>query len=159
MLDPTQVKTYIIRPVCQALGLGGPLAEDLVLGTWLKESVEGSTQFIRQLNNGPAHGVGMMEEPTAVDITDRFLKLPQNSALNDVVNVYRNGLDTMDQLYGNLHLMAAMTRIRYFMVKAALPAHTAQGMCLYWKKYYNTELGKGVPDAGTVACWTRAMQA
>ena len=54
-------------------------------------------------------------------------------------------MDLVDQLKGNLYYAVAMCRIHYYRVSEALP-NDLEGMARYWKKYYNTELGKGTVE-------------
>lgn len=118
----------------------GTIAQESHLGTYLK-----------QLGTGPALGICQMEPATHRDIWNNYLKY--NSSLSALMWTLAldNGMFTSNgshphetQLIGNLYYSIAMCRIHYLRIKAPLPkAGDVAGYAAYWKKYYNTPLGKG----------------
>lgn len=117
---------------------------NLVLGTIAQESANG--KYTRQLGGGPALGICQMEPATEKDIWINFL-------------VYKDGLaglieactgvsgPSTHNLEHNKQYQVAMCRVHYYRVKEQLPAaDDIEGMAKYWKKYYNTEKGKGTVE-------------
>ncbi len=147
------LRELVVRPTLQHLRLWSPAAEDLVLGTAAQESAMGT--YLAQIN-GPALGIYQMEPATHNDIWDNFLKykdnleyevrmltrwgsLKQNEQMPD--NIHQ------DELIGNLYYATAMCRIHYLRVPEMLPVHKdIKGYAAYWKKYWNSELGKGTEE-------------
>lgn len=55
-----------------------------------------------------------------------------------------NLLESKVNLIGNLYYQCAIARCKYLMSPEPLPAHDdVEGMAKYWKKWYNSEDGKG----------------
>ena len=69
-LDTKQLRTRIVRPTLQVIGLWSPSAENLVMGTAMQES---RCTYLKQLGKGPAIGIFQMEPMTFQDIYDNFL--------------------------------------------------------------------------------------
>lgn len=140
MIDPGHLLNYVIRPVLKNLDLWSEAAERLVLGTACQESECG--RWLHQLGGGPALGIFQMEPATWDDIATNFL-------------VYRKELDAKvekwacvqgpldaEEMIGNLYYATAMCRVHYLRVPEPIPDYLG-GQAAYWKKYYNTELGRG----------------
>lgn len=142
------IRAYVIRPALQRIGLWSQAAENLVFGTGLAES---RYEFIDQMTPGPgpAYGFWQMEKLTHDDLWETYLP-SQPSALRDVlrdISGERKGIPPVTTLHWSLLYGAAMCRVRYKRVAAALPdANDALALATYWKQWYNTPLG-----AGTVA--------
>ena len=142
-MEPTQLR-MLITEVLAEIGLYSADACELLMMTAAQESHLG--HYLMQVGNGPARGIFQMEPDTAddiwnnfltwkVDLTNRVVKLMGESDFNDL------------QLTGNLLYQIAMARIHYYRVAEALPTrHNLMDMAKYWKKYYNTRLGKGKPE-------------
>lgn len=140
-LDVDQFLNYVIRPANRAFGLTSVAAEELMLGTALQES---NLTYLAQLGNGPALGVFQMEPNTHDDIWENFLIYrPQLVEHMDYITVTRSpGIMASNMLYA-----AAMCRMHYYRVKAALPqAGDINAQAAYWKEYYNTPLGAGTVE-------------
>lgn len=122
-----------IKQALNPIRLWSQSAENLLLGTCAQESLMG--RYVAQMDGGPARGLFQMEEVTFQDIikhsdTLRRLKLtvPQN----------------VDMLIYDINAAIIFARLKYTMVKEMLPeADNVVALATYWKKYYNTELGKG----------------
>ena len=133
-----QLKEYVIEPVLRKLNLFSEEAVALLVGTAMVESLGG--EYIHQVK-GPACGVYQMEPRTARDILNSYL--PSKPRLQVLINqLYISDLTLEENLTSNLAFATAMCRIHYLRVKAAIPK-TIEGRAEYWKKYYNTPLGKG----------------
>jgi hypothetical protein len=136
-----QLRELVIRPALQHIELWSAAAENLVLGTAL---VESKAEYLHQVN-GPALGLWQMEPATWADIQENFLKY--NASLREWVKELQTPAaftSGATELIGNLYYGAAMCRIHYRRVKEPLPqAKDAEAMARYYKRYYNTEAGKG----------------
>ncbi len=133
-----------VRPALKALGKEGLASEQLVLGTGIQESL---LKYRQQLGDGPARGLFQMEPATHDDCWNNYLAY--RSSLADKV---KQTLDTGQQPVAetmkiNDRYAAAMCRIRYIRVPAALPEpNDIEEMANYWKQHYNTPLGAGTPE-------------
>lgn len=112
-------------------------AVNLLLGTAAQESAFGT--YLVQIK-GPAKGAFQMEPATYQDISNRLGRDRQLNLLDTI------GMDAMprpkDMVY-NLKLAIAMARYKYLLIPVKLPdSHNIMGLARYYKKYYNTHLGK-----------------
>jgi len=144
MINIPQFIKYVIRPTVDHLDLGGRGAEELLLGTALQES---RLTYLHQLGTGPAVGLFQMEPATHDDIWGNYLAYQP-----ELVTKIRDITGTMpgkshDEMHGNMYYAAAMTRVHYRRVPAALPeAGDLTAQADYWKQYYNTYLGAGTVE-------------
>ena len=145
-MDAGQLKTYVLELVLQFLAPEIPFSDhavNLLLGTAAQES---HLHYIDQLapGPGPAFGIFQMEAPTHDDIYFNFLS--GKTALRAKVQLCSLDsafyIDGAAEMAGNLYYATAMTRVHYYRVREALPT-TLEGYARYWKRYYNTYLGKG----------------
>ncbi|ABM03600.1 conserved hypothetical protein [Psychromonas ingrahamii 37] len=134
----------VIQPVLARLGEENLAAEELLLGTAVQESL--NFMYRRQVGEGPAKGYFQMEPSTHNDIWDNYLKYRQALA-NDILSFLSNvNANKIDELETNDKYATAMARVHYMRVSAPLPkAGDIAAQARYWKQYYNTPLGKGVP--------------
>ena len=132
-----ELKREIIEPTCQGLGLGSPEAVDLVLGTAIAES---GLKRLRQIS-GPALGLWQMEPATHADIWANYLSYRPHliERLQEVSGI---GAQDLNALIFNLRYACAMCRIHYKRVADPIP-ETLEAQAAYYKRYFNTELGKG----------------
>lgn len=135
----------VIKPVINKLNLGGgDAAEELLLGTAIQES--GNFRYRKQMNNGPALSFYQMEPKTHNDIWDNYLKYRQSLA--DKVTSFLSSptANRIDELLNNDKYATAMVRIHYLRVPEKIPSQgDLDAQAKYWKRYYNTPLGKGLP--------------
>lgn len=114
---------------------------NMILETAYVESNCG--EYIKQLK-GPACGIFQIEPVTAKDIIDNFIyyrpKLRENYA--KLVNGF---LSLEQNLCTNLMFQIFMCRVFYLRFSEIIP-DTVEGRAKYWKKYYNTNLGKGTVE-------------
>lgn len=117
-------------------------AENLILGTIAQES--GYGKYRTQLGNGPARGICQMEGNTFNDIVNNFLAYhtPIKEKIKQIANV---DVFVADDLINNDVLAIAMCRVHYLRVSAQIPTSLNE-QALYYKKYYNTMLGKATPE-------------
>lgn len=136
-VDPLQLRDLIIIPVLKNIDLYSEAAVNLLLGTAAQESALGT--YLVQIN-GTAKGLYQMEPETYYDIIlwlrghGEFAKLTEN---------YRIPMNA-DQLIGNHWLATAYARLKYYRYPQPLPDKNDKlGLARYWKRVYNTPLGKG----------------
>lgn len=135
-MDRNQLHNLIEKTLI-AINLHSPEAVNLLMGTAAQESHLG--HYIRQIN-GPAVGVFQME-PLTFD--DHVKWLDYKPELKESIKKFA-GIDKFKVTYleWNLALSIAMARVHYLRRPEALP-HTISGMAGYWKRWYNTYLGRG----------------
>jgi hypothetical protein len=141
MIDSVHLTKYVIHPVLMGLGLYSENAERLVLGTACQESQCG--RWLKQLGDGPALGIYQCEPATHYDLWENFLKFQPELALK--VSRFAMSANPDEQLVGNLFYATAICRVHYYRVFEPIPDNLP-GQAAYWKKFYNTFLGKGTID-------------
>ena len=130
----TQQFRELIQDVLTEVNLWSKSAENLLLGTAAQESRFGT--YLRQLGRGPALGAFQIEPETFADLKARYhTKYPWAENYE------------FEQLRWDLKASILFCRLKYLSVKEPLPdANNVQALARYWKKYYNTYLGKGTPE-------------
>ena len=163
-INVVHLRDHVIRPVLTYLerktgepGWSGPAPERLLIGTALAESRGG--HWLVQLGKGPARGIFQMEPATHDGIWKNWLAFrpDQKEAIEDLRTVViptwtlkLPGAVLADEMVWNMAYAAAMARIRYRRVPQQLPSpDDLGGLGQYWKRYYNTRLGKGRPEEFT----------
>ena len=145
-----------VRPALRAIGRHSLAAEQLILGTAIQES---DLVHRRQLGGGPGRGLLQMEPATHDDIWANFLNY--RVELADRVSALRSvpSADGIEELECNDRYAVAMARVHYLRVPAALPKVGDLGaMAAYWKRYYNTMMGRGREEQ-FVNKWRRIVPA
>jgi hypothetical protein len=141
----------LIQKVLSPPGMYSQEAEDLIFGTGL---IESGYKYLRQWNNGVARSWFQIEPDTAFDIIVNYLAyrdtLKQTCAKISMVDLkyFSQSVskeDIQNLLESNISYAIIMCRLKYRRIPKKLP-NTIKDMSLYWKKYYNTELGKGNPS-------------
>lgn len=119
-------------------------AETLVGGTAAHES---GLRRLRQAGGGPARGIYQCEPATHQDIYDHFL-IYHPALKAKVQGLLAPHPEPVDQLVSNWLYATAICRVHYRRVKAPLPRDPLdfKEMAAYWKKNYNSRLGKGTED-------------
>lgn len=132
-----QLRHKLIRPILQAYDLWSPSAEELLLGTAAKESCCG--KYLIQMGGGPALGLYQMEPFTYKDVFN--LIVPRINTLDFKIP------NDAGALIWDMRLSTVMCRLQYWRFSESLPKYNdIKGLAKYWKKYYNTEKGKGTID-------------
>jgi len=136
------IKEHIIIPALIAIDSYSDDRLDMVFVTGAGESLY---QDVRQ-RNGPALSWFQMEPLTHDDIWSNFLNQPSKQHLVDGL-MKLTKRPSYQELEVNPFYAAAMCAIHYMRFPERLPR---QGMraaqAHYWKKYYNTEKGKGTVE-------------
>jgi hypothetical protein len=120
-------------------------ATQLLLGTAIKESPH--FKYRGQLGGGPALGYFQMEPATHDDIWNNFLRYKPVLARQILTLLTTPDADKYAQLQYNDGYAAAMTRTHYLRARFPLANFDDIGsMAGYWKRFYNTDLGKGTVE-------------
>lgn len=138
-INTNQLRTYIINPALEGVGLYSAAASRLLLGTCAQESAMGT--YLHQMN-GPALGIYQMEPNTHDDIWHNYIdyRTELSDEIQDLVGV----IPHPDLMIHNLKYATIMARLHYYRVAEPLPdKDDVEGLAKYWKKYYNTEMGRG----------------
>lgn len=137
MLDVQDFRDKVVIPTLNGIDLYSRKAVNITMGTVLKES---GLRKLVQIGGGPALGLGQNEPDTTKDIF-RYLALKDNLDLRfKVMQFVSPSPDVIEQVAGNMYLMVALIRVKYWMRPEALPCeHDVEGMARYWSKYYNTK--------------------
>lgn len=138
-LDPKDLQ-YRIRSELKRLGMWSLAAEYLLLGTAAQESHCG--RWLEQMDNGPAVGIFQMEPATYFDV------------LSNVVPAFerKTGFgkshfpDNPEFLKYDINLAIHIARLYYARFSEPLPFPKVSALGRYWKKYWNTEKGKGTVE-------------
>lgn len=129
----------LIIVTLKGINLHSDNAVELLMGTCAQESQLG--KYNRQIGGGPALGIFQMEPATFTDIHMNYLRFKPD-LLRDVMKVSEVKSLNPNDLVDNKTLSVCMARVHYIRVKESIPVDLA-GWAKYWKKYYNTYLGKG----------------
>lgn len=139
-VNPNQLRE-LITAVLVELDLYSANACELLMLTAAQESHLG--YYIKQVGSGPAKGIFQMEPSTEKDIWKNYLKYKPDLAKRVGAMLGEADWESL-QLTGNLLYQIAMARVHYYRRPEALPSrNNVDAMARYWKKHYNTHLGKG----------------
>lgn len=153
-INATQFRE-LVDTALHAIGYHSPEAVELLMLTAAQESGLGT--YLRQIK-GPARGVFQIEPATHKDLWDRVLKARPELARRICQLCFGSEdrppwLTLETALWGNLIYGVCMARVFYLSKPGAIPK-TTQGQAEYWKKHYNTYLGKGTAEQA-VASYNR----
>lgn len=143
---------HLIASILNKVDLYSQEAENLIFGTGL---IESNYDYLRQWNGGIARSWWQIEPGMtgALDTIDNYLKYRPKlteqcaEAARVPVHAFESFMDeeqVSELLEYNIAYACIMCRLKYRRVPKKLPK-TVEGMANYWKKWYNTELGKGKP--------------
>ena len=134
----------LITDVLISTNLYSKDATELLMLTAAQESHAGT--YIEQIK-GPALGIFQMEPRTHNDIYESYLKYkPQLRQIADMLRISYDFTDEIGDLNlrANLPYQIVMARIYYMRFSEPLPKYNdLPSLAYYWKKYWNTSLGKG----------------
>ena len=138
-----QFKKVVVKPTLKKIDMYSESAVNLLLGTMAQESHFGT--YIKQLGGGPALGVYQMEPNTHNDIVNNYIKY--RAGLKNKLSGLGYNILTADELIWDLQYATVFCRLHYRRVPKPLPpANDIRALAAYWKKYYNTYLGKGTEE-------------
>lgn len=149
MFEPDQFRQYITAVLTRFEEHTGKdrmfdlNAVELLMLTAAQETHLG--RYMRQVR-GPAMGAFQIEPATLADVIRNYLAYrPEMSQALRLMGA--PGIDAELNMVGNLAFQICVARIIYRRVPEALPDRDdVQAMAEYWKKYWNTELGKGTVE-------------
>ena len=132
----------IVKETLKRMGLHSEEAVALIMATGAAESGYRHLQQIK----GPALGFFQMEPATARDIMENYV-IYRPKYKNALMTLGFDDADLDFCLFTNIAVQAAMCRLHYRRVPKPLPAIDDIGaQARYWKKYYNSHLGKGTVE-------------
>ena len=157
MISLSQIKS-LVTEVCTDMGekFASKDAVNLIVATGI---VESRYEYLRQMGDGPARSFWQVEAATAVDNLAHYLKhrpdLMKKCAEASMVDIkhWQNFDEKVWEkiLEKNIAAGIVHARLKYWRVPKRMP-NTHEGQADYWKKYYNTEGGKGAPEEFVEAC-------
>ena len=151
MISISQMRS-LVKNTCSKMGekYASKDAVELILATGI---VESRYEYIRQMGDGPARSFWQVEPATCVDNLMHYLKhrpeLMRKCAEASLVDVkhWQNYDERVwaEILEKNIAAGIVHCRLKYWRVPKKMPS-TIEGQAAYWKKYYNSEGGKGDPE-------------
>ena len=112
----------------------------LVMRTGMAES---GFKTLKQYGGGPALGFWQVEPATAKDVVDNYLKY-RDKKMNTLKFMGFIDDNIEFSLQSNIAVQAAFCRLCYMRDKHAIPPkEDIEAQAKYWKRVYNTHLGKG----------------
>lgn len=121
------------------------VAAHLLVGTAWHESL--GLKYTRQIG-GPALGAYQIEPATHDDVYQNFLAF-RPKLLNLVTSLAAEAPERELQLITNLSYSTAIARLVYWRAPDPMPkrrnelSQYIEDLAIYWKRHYNTGLGKG----------------
>ena len=155
-VDVNNFRVEIVRPALQLCGLWSEAAENLMIGTALAES---GLQWVRQIGGGRGLSFLQIEPDTYNDIL-RYLHRPDNKLLKERVlsACFMDVFPDAKCLVWNIRLAVLIARVIYWRRPEPLPdANNPEKLGQYWKKHYNSDLGKGTIDH-FIKAWEARIQ-
>lgn len=147
MINAQHFRLGIVRPTLTALAPEIPYsmaAENLLMGTAVHES---RLSYLYQIK-GPALGLYQMEPATFSWLWDDWLE--KRPALKEKFRDFAGGWRVAmpeSEMVGNLYFATALCRLRYWVAPGRLPdPDDVRALAEYWKRYYNTEHGRGTVE-------------
>lgn len=142
-MDKHQLRD-LIRETLKEVDLFSDDAVELLMLTAAVETDLG--YYIKQIN-GPGLGIFQTEPATHDDIVIRWLEVNTQRRRNfrDKIHDKMNNFVVYfshHELVYNLKYAIVIARLKYYMDPAPIPSDSL-GMARYWKRIYNTEVGKG----------------
>ena len=122
-------------------------SEDAASLIYRTGQAESGYRILRQYGQGPAIGFFQLEPATMNDIIDNYVDYrPQIKT-----DLYSLGYDDSDgaelRVMGNIHLQIAFCRLKYRRDKHPIPKTSdIIAQAEYWKRVYNSHLGKGTVE-------------
>ena len=128
------------RTICDVIGHGANnKAVDLIVETAIAETGGGR---LEDKTDGAGMGITQFDKFPFEDLKDRSLRLRTKIMTCLGVDITKV---QWDDLRYNAFLSLLFTRLQYFPFSEEIPK-TIEERAVYWKKYYNTEAGKGTPQ-------------
>jgi len=118
-------------------------SEDAVDLVYKTGNAETGYRHLKQMGGGPAIGFWQVEPATLIDIIDNYVKYrPELEKRLKSLGFSQSDMET--RVMSNIALQAVFCRLKYKRDKYALPKSSdLEAQARYWKRVYNTHLGKG----------------
>ena len=130
----------IVETTLYRLGCYSDDALVMVLRTGLAES---GYRVLKQGGSGPALSFWQVEPATAKDCVDNYLKY-REPKYNALLSLGYTPNNPKFSLMSNIAVGAAFCRIKYLRDSNRITSwDDIDGQAQYWKRVYNTELGRG----------------
>ena len=130
----------VIEWSLKEMGLYSEDAVDLVYKTG---NAETGYRHLKQMGGGPAIGFWQVEPATLIDIMDNYVNY-RPELLKGLISLGYNQSNIETRVMGNIALQAVFCRLKYKRDKYPLPkSDDLKAQAEYWKRVYNTRLGKG----------------
>lgn len=149
MFDNMQFRKFIVVPTLDKLKMYSKEAEELLVFTCATESKGGT--FVKQVQ-GPALGIYQIEPATYFDIWNNYIL--KKSGLPTILSLsFGCGrMPEQERLIYDLEYATVMCRLFYARIKDTLPdSKNIDAIWEYYKKYYNTNLGKATKEESVKA--------
>ena len=118
-------------------------SEDAVDLVYKTGNAETGYRHLKQIGGGPAIGFWQVEPATLIDIMDNYVKY-RPKLEKGLKSLGFNKSDIEICVMGNIALQAVFCRLKYKRDKYPLPkVGNLEDQAKYWKRVYNTRLGKG----------------
>ena len=115
-------------------------AADLIFKTGMAET---GYKAIKQYGGGPALGFWQVEPATINDTMENYVKY-RSKLEKLLISLGYDDTHSEMRVMSNIALQVAFCRLKYRRDKHALPKwDNLEDQAKYWKRVYNTELGKG----------------
>ena len=130
----------IAKEVCERLGMYSENAVKLIIATGKAES---GFRALEQ-TKGPAVGFFQIEPDTINDVMDNYAHYRPH-IMQELIDLGLKQDNQEFSVLSNIALQVAFCRLCYRRVPESIPDNL-EDMARYWKKYYNTEKGKGTVE-------------
>ena len=118
-------------------------SEDAVDLVYKTGNAETGYRHLKQMGGGPAIGFWQVEPATLIDIMDNYVKY-RPKLEKRLISLGFDRRDIEVRVMSNIALQAVFSRLKYKRDKYALPKSSdLEAQAKYWKRVYNTHLGKG----------------
>ncbi len=148
MISPATARDAFIVPALTRIGHYSLDAEKLLMGT---AAIESSFTYFVQFGGGPARGMFQMEAATFDDLMHRVLSTKAHRKLRSDVLATAKTPNFFDITHNHL-FAAAMARVKYFSIRAPIPAGL-EHQAYYWWTYYNGRSPHGLKPGDYVTAW------
>nr|AKN37084.1 Phage protein [Vibrio cyclitrophicus]AKN38207.1 hypothetical protein [Vibrio splendidus] len=141
--------------VCDVLGHGASKnAASLLIETCAAETLMGTARDTTLYGAGA--GVSQVDKGTFEWLKEKYEGSSKAKRLKEVLNVDLSRVQ-YNELDFSPMLGLVFCRLRYMAVPDAIPK-TMEGRADYWKRWYNSELGKGTPEEYLERCMSCGLR-
>ena len=161
IINDKQELVEMVKGVCIALSWSGKAPRETVSLLMETAAAESAFMLRRQTGGGPARGLWQVEPATADDIFQNYM--PHRPQIIRIVSQLSFGFtlfeplivtrgELSDLLEHNDVFCCCLARIVYLRDPDPIP-HTVEERAAYWKRVYNTPLGKGTVAHYMATAW------